>query len=278
VEAPPAEKSSISVTALSPLEGGELNKSMIIGVDVEYHIADFKPGDYFLGPIFATRGFGGMAPGKFEQYPSLTAASGKAHFCIPLDEVYEHSTVRWPLSMQVNLMRRLDGVSTTSMATSRPYSFRVTDIPSGALERQANDPTQEYQFALMKAWGYYRFRSIAYKLCIEKYPAMQPVYTKAYRDWESRHRADIDFINQVQFESYLKQVRGHTEIAMRIEDQATGKMREAVEKTQPEELKVECDLNYGDASGSKDTTHEAIGKALEVVRKNAPKLEQGAGK
>jgi hypothetical protein len=217
-----------------------------------------------------------MIIGRLDEYPSLTAAAGKAHFCIPLTEVYERDDIRWPLSMAVNLMRLEDGVSTKSMVASRSYAFNATDVPSGALDRQAAAPPQEYQSALMKASGYYTFRSVLYKLCIGKNPDRQPAITKSYRDWESRNRTDIDLINQLQFESYREQVKGHASIAARIDDQAIAATRTALERMPAGDLQRQCDSFHGGSPDGDDRPDPFVADSLEVVRKYAPRPGKGS--
>jgi hypothetical protein len=276
VESAPAGKSSITVMATSPAEGGEIDRTTIIGVDVEYRIADFKQGDYFLSAIFPTQN-GGMSVGRFDEYPNLTAPAGKAHFCVPLTEVYGHERVRWPLSLIVNLMRREDGVSTKSMASSAPHSFRATDIPAGALERQAAAPPREYQFALMKASGYFKFRAALYKMCIEKFPDRQPAITRTYRAWEAQNRADIDFITQLQFDAYREQFKGHAPTAMRVEDQGTAAIRAGLEGMPIGEFQQQCDWFHDDTPEGAARTHDLISRELDIVRKYAPNAAGGSG-
>jgi len=275
IEAAVMNNSAVTVTAVSPPEGAEVNGSTVIGVDVEYHIADFEPGAYLLHAAFDTEDPAGMTPGRAADYPKLNFPAGRAHLCIPLKPVYEHPTVRFPLSMHVRLTRLDKDMTTQRAAVAPPMAFRATDLPHGALERMAAAAPPEYHLALGKAYVYFANLGVLYKLCIEKHPDLQTAYTQTYRAWEARHRSDIDLVTNLQFDSYLKRVGGRADLAAKFDDQARVAFRNIYEKDGPAELKRSCDRILHDMAEGENMTRNHIGEQLEIVRKYAPKQDKG---
>jgi hypothetical protein len=106
---------------------------------------------------------------------------------------------------------------------------------------------------------------------------MQPVLTRTFRAWEARHRADIDFISELQFESYRSQLKDRTHLAAGIDDRATEVTRAAYEKLSAADLRQQCDWAIEDMNPTDDLTDDAMGDEIEIVRKYAPKQAPGNG-
>src|SRR3954465_8548955 len=117
-------KDSVTLLGVEPAEGAELRKDTILSVDVQFQIADFKPGAYIIVAMFPTVGFGSMSPDDPGNQPMLQHASGKVHLCISLQDVYEDPGVLWPLSMRAAMLKMNDAQSSSMSVSSRKVSFK----------------------------------------------------------------------------------------------------------------------------------------------------------
>ena len=244
-----------------------MRKTTVIGVDVEYHIAKFEPDKIFLMPLFPTAAMGGMAPGDRGDFPFLKSAAGKAHLCVPLGEVYDHSGVIWPLSMNVNINLETDVRGSSRMlAQSRSVKFNAVDIPAGALERQAAAPPAEYQDALRGSFGYFEKRGAMYKVCIQHYPDMQAAFTKAYRRWEARHAEDIRLVNERQFDFLKSTMNDSEQAATQFFDLTREANIKAYESMTNQQRRGSCQSMLEEFQDPEDMTENAIGDELAILR------------
>jgi hypothetical protein len=270
-------KSVIAVTRASPAEGSEVKKTTVIGVDVEYHIADFEAGNFLLHAVFDTEEQVGMTLGRIEDYPALTSAAGRVHLCVPLNDVYEHPTIRFPLKMSVTLSRREHDVPKGRMAVARPLEFQAVDLPRGASERMAAAAPPEYHAALQRAHVSFSMLGIQYKVCVERHPDMQLAYTQAYRAWESRHRADIDLVTEQYFEMLRKRVGGRADLAARFADESMAGFRKIYEEENPSAFRRSCEKTSREMAEDAGMTPGHLAKELQTVHKYAAKQVQGGG-
>jgi len=263
-------KSKVDLQTVVPAEGGELTKSTVIEVDVEYQVAEFEPKTFRLFPMFVTEGFGSMSPLDAGKLPFLESAAGKVHLCVPLDRVYEHPTVEWPLSMFLMLLReRADGGG-KSAAWSRKVKFKALDTPEEALARQAMALPVEYHDALNKVSVFFDNRQAGYKACIARFPAMQPALTKSYRAWENRHREAIDLVNGALFDKIMKETRGREDIAAKFYDVRVEAMSQGYKNWPSTSLKQTCDGFLEDFSDNEDISDNAITDELVILRRYYP--------
>lgn len=264
----PAGKSRVTILAATPAEGGEVQRDTVIGVDVEYQVADFARDTFSLDAQFPTSAHSSMSPGKVADRKYLQSPSGKVHLCVPLEEVYEHDSVRWPLTMRVTLHRQTGPGGTMIVARGQEMGFNALDIPQGALERQAREPPPEFDDALMKTSTYLRSRAGIYRACIARYPARQPALTKAYRAWEARHRASIDFISEVQFERLRAVAGGRRDVAVQIEDAGIEAVRKSYDDMPAAKLETQCKYLEETLAPEDDPTEDMIGDELGILRKH----------
>ena len=258
-------KSKVTLLGMTPAEGAELRKDMMLSVDVEFQVADFVPGEYYLIVMFPTSGRGSMSPNDPSNMPALTHPSGKARLCVPLAEVYEHPDMKWPLSMAVRLMRvRPDG-SGSGDTSSRSVKFLSPDIPAEALERQANAPPEEYALSLETAASYFDQRNACYKVCIARFPATQPVFTKAFRAWETRHAKDIEFVARAKYAGYLRTYKGRTDVAARIDETMQEAQLKGYRSMTDAQLKQQCDWTLDELRDPEDLTDNAVGDELKII-------------
>jgi len=265
------DKSKVSLQAVKPGEGGDLTRATVIEADVDYQIADFAPKTFHFLALFPTGGLGSMSPLDSENTPYIASATGKAHLCIPLGEVYDHPTMQWPLSMQVMVLRdRPDGRGGSGVATSRSVKFHVLDTPERELARQAAALPVEYSDALAKVSAFFANRVSIYKACIQRFPAMQPAMTKSYRAWEARHRDSIDLATAAQFESLTIEAGGREDVAMRIYDDSMETMIQGYLSYAEGDLKRHCQFSLEDFSDLEDLPDLAVSDELKVIRKYYP--------
>jgi hypothetical protein len=260
------KKSTLTLLGTTPPAGAELRKDMTLGVDVEFQVADFAPDAYYLLVMFPTSGRGSMSPNDQGSTPALQSASGKAHLCAPLTEVYGHPTVKWPLSIDVMLLRVGPDGSGSGTTRSRLAKFLSPDIPAEALERQADEPPEEYALSLETAVGYFDQYNASYKTCIARYPAMQPPLTRAYRAWEARHSADIEFVARAQYAEVLRMFKGRADVAARAADASREAYLKVYGEMSDARLKTKCDWALSELTDPDDPTDGAIGDELQILR------------
>jgi len=264
------EKTRISLLAVDPAEGGEVRRESVVSVDVEFQIADFEPKTFRFMANFPTKGLGSTGALDPGNSPYIESASGKVHLCVPLDELYESPMVLWPLSMRVEVLRETGGGSGTIAGSSSSVKFNAVDSPAGALERQAKAPPEEYYDALRHVSGFFNSRMTRYKACIARFPAMQPALTRAYRAWEGRHRADIDFVAELQFEDIKARFDGREVIAARIYDVTVQAAMKFFEDMPAAELKTQCENALAELADTEDVSDSAISDELKVLRRYQP--------
>ena len=268
-DAAPVSKDSVTLLAVDPPAGAELRKDMVIAVDVQFRIANFQPRSYFLLAMFPTAGYGAMSPAGPGDTAMLEHASGTVHLCVRLQEVYDHPAMAWPLSMRVQLLKGNDERHVDSAAFSSPVKFKSPDAPA------ARRP-DEYYDSLKHASSYFDNRVVLYKLCIAHFPATQPAFTKAYRAWEGRHRADIELAAELQFENYKDMVGGRTDQATTVLDGVAAASRKYYEDLPAAALKHECDMKLSEMADPDDTTNIVVGDEMAVLRKYSKKTAEKA--
>lgn len=271
--ATPAAGSRVTVLAATPAAAEEVRRDTVIGVDIEYQIADFAEDTFSLDAQFPTSAYSSMSPGNAADRRYLQSPAGRVHLCVPLEEVYDDQNVRWPLSMQISLHRQAGPGSSTIVARGRELAFKALDIPAGALERQAKAPPAEYEHAFMTTTVYFRSRAATYRACIGRFPATQPVLTKVYRAWESRHRASIDLVAEVLFERNRSMANGRRDVAVHMEDAAIEATRKVFAEMPDAVLEPQCKHLLQDLAPDGDITEDAIGDDIAVLRQYSPSLE-----
>ncbi len=266
VAAPATAGDSVTLLNVDPPEGGELRKDMVVVADVQFQIADFRPDTYFILVMFPTAGFGGVSPGDTADTPMLQHSSGKVRLCVPLQEVYDHPRVLWPLSMSFQLLKKTDTRSSLGIASTPKMKFKSADAPANQ-----NLFPDEYYDALQRTNTYFDTRAILYKVCIARFPAAQPELTKAYRAWEARHRADIELVAELQFEDLKNTAKGRADFAASIADSMFAASLKSYEGFPPAVLKRQCDMKLAEFADPDDTTDLVVGDQMAILRKHSGK-------
>lgn len=270
-DAAPVSNDSVTLLAVDPPEGAELRKDTVLAADVQFRIANYQPKSYFLVAMFPTAGFGSMSPGGPGDTPMLEHASGKVHLCVRLQEVYDHPAMVWPLSMRIRMLRLTDGRNVDSAGLSSQVKFKSPDAPVDQKRRP-----DEYYDSLKHASSYFENRVLLYKLCIARYPATQPAFTRAYRGWEGRHRADIELAAELQFDNYKEMFGGRPDVAANFADSVAATSRKYYEGLPAAALKNECDMKLSELADPDDTTNIVVGDEMKILRKYSKKTTENS--
>jgi hypothetical protein len=266
------EKSELSSIVVDPPAGTAIDEHTILGVDLEYRVADFSRQLFRLSPQFRTHANGSSRSfdidGK-ETEVRLESPAGRVRLCIPLRHIFTEDahSVLWPLEMKLSLLKTIDASgSQEGVARADWIRLSVTEIPAAARERQARAPTKEYEDSLESAFSYFVGRAALYKTCLQRFQALQPRLTSMYRDWESRHKADIDYVTSLKFEAIEQQFDGRTEIAVMTFDKIDELYLQTYAQLKAENLKAACGNFPEQLSPKGDDAQSMVVGHLAVLR------------
>lgn len=269
--APPATDSLIRNVVLDPPAGAPLGKDTVLTVDFEYRIAGFTPGDFRLAPLFKsgvnrtrTIDFGGK-----DSSVALNYESAKVRLCLPLAQIYgaDAERVIWPLELNLAILKAAERGNSRMVAGTKPLKLNTLDMPAAALARQRAAPPPEYEDALDFTYNHFLQRSVLYKVCLERVPALQPRYTPAYRRWEARHKADIDYVSGLKFEALKQQSNGRADVATNILDSIAEGPQQAYASFNPTQMQEACERILERQNPDEDDTVDVVGDYLAVLRK-----------
>ena len=209
------KRSRLVLLATAPAAGEEVNSRTTVGIDVEYHIADFQPGGYELVVHFAEIAFGstkivndGKPDGRL-----LTQPQGRAHLCAPLGGLFREDDVRWPLQMHVSLHKRTGARSSVLYAETQRVPFPSTQISNRALQRQKESFSDEYYFSLDAILAFHDQQVATYKACVDRLPDTVAILDAPFRAWTQGHGAMFAQMEALQMQVYDEITRGTTQTA-----------------------------------------------------------------
>ncbi len=262
-------ESELHSVVLDPPAGAELREDSVLAIDFEYRIADFVPGMFRVSPLFKTglNRSKSFDPEGRDAEVELESAAGRVRLCLPMKMLYQDHALEvvWPLELHLLILNGERHGNSRSVASSAPLKLNAVNVPAAALERQAKAPPPEVEAALDAAFLNYTVRAAIYKECLQRLPAMQPTLTPAYRGWESRNRADIDWVSGLKFETLKEQEMGNTGAAMQYIDQLAQIMQKSYEGWTAEQLRPQCaDIIEQARDGDQD---KALARNLAVLRK-----------
>jgi hypothetical protein len=269
-----ANKSSLKLLGTVPAEGGDVRRDTVIGVDLEYRLANFQPDTFFLMALFPTDEGNSTGPGDTSNSAPLSGAAGTVHLCVPLTQIYENEHMRWPLSMFV-LMLEMHNRHGTSVASTGSVKFKAIDPPAGALEPRKDGPAEKYADSVKGSWEYFTNRSVRYKACIARFADMQPPLTKAYRAWEARHHADMDLVAEAQFELDKVRAKGRADDAAERSDATIEAQLAMYEQLPAAQMRQQCQGTLDELTDADDLTNGAIGDYLDYVKKYRAEHPEG---
>jgi hypothetical protein len=115
---------SLSLSSVSPGPGEAVGPRTVILADLDYSVAGFVPGQYFLIAQVETKEPGRSTDGDFpSQYPELKAAKGRQRFSFPLKYVWDHPEVKRPFVVWFYLNRKTAPHRSTVVAKAGPLTF-----------------------------------------------------------------------------------------------------------------------------------------------------------
>jgi hypothetical protein len=214
----PVKSDTLTLLGTDPPAGADVRKDTVIGVDVEFHIENFRPDAFFVLPQFPTLSATTMSPGNPGDDPALHADSGKVHLCVRLEEPYESVNLKWPMTMMLGLYEETAERSGRMVAHTESIGFHGLDIPAESLARQASAPPENYVKALLEVFNYIEQQGAIYKTCITTLPDVQPKFTPIYRAWESRNATVIAQVEEQQIEQFRIEMKGNMQYAMYMYD------------------------------------------------------------
>jgi hypothetical protein len=272
-EAPPASipRSEIKAVIVDPGLGAPVNGGSILAIDLEFLIKDFEEGRYNIFPTLVSGPYNSKPvtiDGRLLEVVPATAA-GKVRMCLPLTFAYgeEAEFLTWPLELKMFLNRREDNGSYLAVAVGKIIKLNTIDMPEAALRRQAEAPPPEYEDSLKHVFDEFARSKAIYKVCLRRFPALQPRLTPAYREWEARYKADMDYVWELTFESFKRRTGGRADIAMKMLDMTEEMQEKWLNERSAEDLDDSCQRILDDANPEDDFTSAIVAPHLEIVRR-----------
>ncbi len=209
--APAPGRSRLVLQATAPAAGEAVHPNTVIGVDVEYHIADFQLDQYELLVHFARFTLGASTiVGREQNRRTLSQAHGTVHLCAPIGGLFREDNVRWPLQMLVSLQRRTGPQSSIIYADTRRVEFSSPDLSAKMLARQRAAPSEDYYLALDEAFAFLETNQASYRECIARFPEFLQELAAPHRDWMARNAATIAQVEALELERYTEATHGTT--------------------------------------------------------------------
>jgi hypothetical protein len=266
---PAIRQSELRSVVMDPPAGAELREDTVLAIVFEYRIVDFVPGMFRVSPLYKTglnRSRSFDPEGRVAEV-ELERPAGRVHLCLPMNILYQKHAleVTWPLELTLTILQGERSGSSRSVASSEVLKLNAVNVPAAALEKQAKAPPAEVEAALDAAFYNYTGRAAIYKVCLQRLPAMQATLTPAYRAWEARNRADIDWISTLKFDALKEQSQGNAAAAMHFIDHVGEFMQKSYEDWTEEQLRPQCaDIIEQARDGDQD---KALSRHLDVLRK-----------
>ena len=216
--AEPAEapkRSRLVLLATAPAAGEEVNTRTTLGIDVEYHIAEFQPGSYELVVHFAEIASGSTKIVSDDNVGGhlLTLPQGRARLCAPLSGLFREDDVRWPLQMHVSLHKRTGSRSSLLFAETQRVPFPSAQISNRARQRQTEAFSDEYYFSLDAIVAFHDQQVATYKACVERLPDTLAILDAPFRAWTEAHGEMFAQMDALQMQVFGEITRGTTETA-----------------------------------------------------------------
>jgi hypothetical protein len=193
---------SITLLAVTPVEGTEVRADTLVEVDVEYHVADFVPEKFLLFVRFPTVTNSSKSVDDEARFRFLKAPSGRAHLCLPLKSLYRPGgAMRWPLTFRVSINEEIGKSRSHVVADTRVVHLNSVDVPEGALALQNRLPPQDVQQALIMVFSHLELQGAHKSVCPARFPDLADRLVKSYRAWESSDAAIIRQIQELKYET-----------------------------------------------------------------------------
>ncbi len=264
-------KSSISVLKVVPAAGSEVARDTVIEIDLEYRIAGFEVGSFFLNPQFETVRRGSSSDGALARQPALTRAHGVVHLCLPLAASWDAAQIAWPRSLRVLLNREMGGGSSRGEAWTDNIQFPSSSAPAEVLAAQRLAPPVEVMSALERVQGSIDDFSARHEVCVQRFPEQAAKITAAYRAWEARNDQTIVEINELYFKELMRGTGDSKRGAATILDYSRKARVDDLRRRPLEALQMQCDdlLAVHQHDESIDSMHAAQLKTVRAWTRRA---------
>jgi hypothetical protein len=261
----PVKSDTLTLLGTDPPAGADVRKDTVIGVDVQFHIRNFRPDAFFVLPQFPTLSATTMSPGNPGDDPALHAASGQVHLCVRLEEPYESVNLKWPMTMLLGLYEETGERSGRMLANTESIGFHGLDIPAESLAWQASAPPEGYLKALREVFNYIEQQGAVYQTCITVLPDVQAKFTPIYHAWESRNATVIAQVEEQQIEQFRIEMKGNMQYAMYMYDMLGKSISAEYAKFPEQQLRAQCSYIQRALSDSDGDPKNAVRDELATV-------------
>jgi len=261
-----ATQLAVELQSILPEAGGRIDRATVLEADVEFQIPGFMPNKFFLMPRFPTT-YGTTTPGSRADTPFLLNARGRAHICVPLAEIFDDASVRWPLTLNISINEVQSDNSSRPLADSKTIAFSPFDGPAGANARRSEQPPEDYVRALMRAFTFFESHRALNSVCGIRLPELQEDFARVYPTWNTRHTDIITLINTLQLEQFRLSGKYQPEVASRIFESVRASIAKEYEKLPETALRETCRAAAGEMADENYDIDAAIGNELRIVRR-----------
>ena len=121
----PEQTNALTLVAVTPPNGARVTRKAVIQVELEYRVADFRKGDYFVVAQMATTTPGRTTDGTFPKrdYPQLKREAGRVKVSFPLHHVWDDPQVKRPFTMWIYLNRQTAPRQSLVIAKAGPVHY-----------------------------------------------------------------------------------------------------------------------------------------------------------
>ena len=266
--------SSVKVQVFNPPNDEAVDAASVVGVEAEYHLAEFADGKYSVHFAFAALSSSVGVGGPENQHRPLPYPSGRIRVCLPLRELYEAGRVRWPLEVFAVLNRNLGksetGLGDIHQEVARSNAVTLNSVnPAGDVQKnQAAGVTAAYRDAVT-ALNLTILRMQALGEVCPRFSDLEAQFDAAYQGWRSRNEALIDQLREQQLDLYERDMgrRVQANLVMKQVEVETA----AQYRTLPEsELRAHCEQHVRAFSNPRSDLETAGATQLAVIRSQPP--------
>ena len=265
--------SYVRMQLVEPANAGAVNADSIVVVDVDYGVADFRPGEYGLMMYFQAL-VSSTSPAGPEGRYELPKASGRVRLCVPMREVYETPRLRWPLKMFVSLNKRKENVSPrfsamfADVAESGVLPLNSVAPPRETERQQAQVVEPDYREAVTALMGMVTAADAAGIACAQ-IPDLEVEFTAAHRAWVARNSPVIDRVRALQRDLYMRDM-GRTDIFDEVMNLHTTTALNGLDEMPAARLHAHCRHQSRAMSNPQSDLQTAGAAQLAVIQAQAP--------
>lgn len=267
-----ARESWVTLKVIDPPNNQAVNADSVIGVEIEFRVADFEPGKHHLMVMFPSL-VSSMSPGGPDESHELRHAAGRVRLCVPLREVYENSRVRWPLQVYAVVQEQLPppaagGRTYQQVVASASESLNSVDAPRATLRAQSATVNPEYRDAVGALSQTISQIEAAGQVC----PGVQDLaveFQAAYGGWVSRNAPVVERVRRLQHDLYSRDMQ-KPEYVEQILKLTADAARARFTELPDAQLRAQCQYFSRAFSNPRSDLETAGAAQLAVIQARAP--------